>query len=111
MSDNLTRTSAAPRDHAESDVFRKALKRFQDGLTAEQRVQFQGTTLAHVEAKIKDIQNKYGPEKKLRSMKRLSHFLEVMSQLEQVVKVFLNTHEIVAFVWVRSNTPTSCRFI
>jgi hypothetical protein len=36
---------------------------------------------------------------------RLSAFLEAMGQFEIVIKIFLNTSELVAFVWVCRPSP------
>ena len=91
----------APSPIARNDAFGKALVRFRDGLTDEQRREFQTTTLDDVRLEMDKIRDRFGTGKKLRNMKRLSKFLEAMSQLEQVVTVFLNVHETVAFVWVR----------
>jgi hypothetical protein len=93
-------TSAPPRDS-----FSRALEKFRadlSHLTADQKAQVTVANLNDVKDAIKSIQDRYGPEKELRSMRRLSKFLEAMSQIEHVVKVFLNVHEVVAFVWVRA---------
>lgn len=37
--------------------------------------------------------------KKLRSLRRISHFIEAMGQIEQLVQIFLNVSNVVAFVW------------
>ncbi|KAH8880581.1 hypothetical protein GQ53DRAFT_669656, partial [Thozetella sp. PMI_491] len=81
------------------DTFGKAVERFRNQLSEEQRVQFATTSLKDVKLEIQRVQDHYGPEKRLRNMRRLSKFLEVMSQIEQVVSVFLNVSEVVAFVW------------
>ena len=97
--------TAAPSDTAgsvpqRSGTFEKAVANFRQGLTEELKVEFAACSLQDVELEIQRVQQQYGPDKKLRSMRRLSKFLEAMSQLEEVVKVFLNVHEAVAFVWV-----------
>jgi len=82
------------------NAFNKALQRFQDGLTDEQKRQFSVTTFKDVESELQHIQDRFGSEKRLRNFKKVSKFLEAMKQIEQVVKVFLNVHEVVAFIWV-----------
>ena len=82
------------------NTFNKALERFRDSLTEEQKRQFLATNLEDVKSEIQKIQDRFGRDKKLRNLKRLSKFLEAMKQVEQVIKVFLNVHEVVAFVWV-----------
>jgi transcriptional/translational regulatory protein YebC/TACO1 len=86
--------------------FEKVLERFRDSLTEEQKRQFSATSFQDVESEIQNIQCRYGSEKKLRNLKKLSKFLEAMNQVEQVVKVFLNVHEVVAFVWVSGHGPS-----
>lgn len=80
--------------------FKNVLERFRDSLTEEQKQHFSAISFQDVESEIQNIQCRYGSEKKLRNLKRMSKFLEAMKQVEQVVKVFLNVHEVVAFVWV-----------
>lgn len=82
-------------------TFRKALDRFRDSLTDQQRIDFHSTTLNDVEVQIQKIQDRYGSTKQLRHMNRLSKFLEAMKQLEEVVSVFLNVSSSAAFIWVR----------
>ncbi|KAJ4247612.1 hypothetical protein NW757_008765 [Fusarium falciforme] len=84
----------------EKDGFMRALDGFRTTLTAEQQKDFSFNNLQDVEARIKSIQDRYGPEKKLRNMRRLSKFLAGMKQVEELVTIFLNVHEVVAFVWV-----------
>ncbi|KAL6355459.1 hypothetical protein LRP88_11049 [Fusarium phalaenopsidis] len=81
------------------DGFTRALDSFRNTLTPEQRDDFSFNTLQDVQASIKNIQDRYGPEKKLRNMQRLSKFLDGMKQVEELVTIFLNVHEVVAFVW------------
>lgn len=88
-------------------VFRKALENFKRDLTAQQCRDFGITTLQNVKDEVKRIQDKYGSAKKLRGMSRMSKFLEAMTQLEQVISVFLNVSEVVAFIWVSGVTTTS----
>ncbi|KAI0440377.1 hypothetical protein F4803DRAFT_527373 [Xylaria telfairii] len=80
-------------------VFERALERFREGLTKEQEKQFQVSSLDQVHAEIQDIQSRLGSAKKLRSLNRLSKFLGAMTEIEQLVKIFLNVSEVVAFVW------------
>lgn len=87
-------------------VFQKALENFKKDLTAQQRREFAISTLQDVKDEVNKIQIQHGSAKKLRGMSRMSKFLEAMQQLEQVVSVFLNVSEVVAFIWV-SRTATS----
>ncbi|UPL00409.1 hypothetical protein LCI18_011343 [Fusarium solani-melongenae] len=81
------------------DGFTRALDSFRTTLTPEQQKDFSFNSLQDVQVKIESIQARYGPEKKLRNMQRLSKFLAGMEQVEKLVTIFLNVHEVVAFVW------------
>ncbi|EEU36073.1 uncharacterized protein NECHADRAFT_102084 [Fusarium vanettenii 77-13-4] len=81
------------------DGFTRALDGFRTTLTPQQQKDFSFNTLQDVQARIQSIQARYGPEKKFRNMKRLSKFLDGMKQVEELVTIFLNVHEVVAFVW------------
>ena len=83
-----------------SKVLERALKKFRDGLTQQQRQQFSACSIDDVKAEIVNIQDRLGSMKRLRSLRRISQFLEAMSQIEQLVNVFLNASNVVAFVWV-----------
>ncbi|KAI0971544.1 hypothetical protein F4678DRAFT_87902 [Xylaria arbuscula] len=82
-----------------SKVLERALKKFRDGLTQQQRQQFNACSIDDVKAEIVNIQDRLGSMKKLRSLRRISQFLEAMAQIEQLVNVFLNASNVVAFVW------------
>ncbi|KAI0402033.1 hypothetical protein F4802DRAFT_600410 [Xylaria palmicola] len=80
-------------------AFQRAILKFQRSLTSEQKAQFAVSSQDDVISEVQKIQDRYGSTRKLRSLSRLSKFLEAMSQLEQVVTVFLNVSNVVAFVW------------
>jgi hypothetical protein len=82
-------------------AFQTAVSRFQQGLTKEQRLQFTNCTKEDVEKAIEHIQSRYGSQQRLKHMRRLSKFIEGMSQLGQVMEVFVNVDATVAFIWVR----------
>ncbi|KAF3937505.1 hypothetical protein ABW19_dt0203918 [Dactylella cylindrospora] len=79
--------------------FNKSLEKFRKRLSYEQRQGFSYSNFDEVKLEIQRIQQKLGPEKKLRSFTRIKKFLEGMRQIEQLVQIFLNVHEVVAFVW------------
>lgn len=90
-------------------VFQKALENFKKDLTVQQRREFAISTLQDVKDEVVKIQNQHGSAKKLRGMSRMSKFLEAMQQLEQVVSVFLNASEFVAFIWVSATATSELR--
>lgn len=80
-------------------------KRAQDNLcdrNTTRRREFSTCTLEDVQATIKDIQDQQGPKGKLTYLGRLTAFIEAMEQFGKVVEVFLNTSQVVCFVWVRT---------
>ncbi|KAK7917369.1 hypothetical protein PG985_010977 [Apiospora marii] len=80
-------------------VLNRAIEKFRQSLTDEQKKFFVASSLDNVKDEIQSIQGRYGSQKKLRSLNRLSKFLEAMTQIEQLVQIFLNVSEVVAFVW------------
>jgi hypothetical protein len=84
-------------------AFENAVKRFCGSLTKRQKEQFADCKKQDVERIIQDIQARLGAQKRLKYMRRVSKFIEGMSQLGQVIEVFLNVNNTVAFVWVSAN--------
>ncbi|KAL4886207.1 hypothetical protein BJY04DRAFT_213739 [Aspergillus karnatakaensis] len=80
-------------------AFRQALDRFRSILTAEEAQDFQLTTVGDLKTAIADLQAQQMSEKKMRNMTRLQRFVLGMQQFESVVTVYLNTSELVGFVW------------
>ncbi|KAI1114303.1 hypothetical protein F5Y14DRAFT_189934 [Nemania sp. NC0429] len=80
-------------------TFHRAIKKFSQSLTNEQKRAFAASSEADVINEIQKIQDRYGSARKLRSLGRLSKFLEAMSQVEQLVQIFLNVSNVVAFIW------------
>lgn len=80
--------------------FGPIIQRFKGTLSEEQRNDFEFSTLEDFQATIVTIQNRQGSEKKMRNLARLRCFLEAMEQYGKVIEVFLNTSEIVCFIWV-----------
>ncbi|KAI1196743.1 hypothetical protein F5X97DRAFT_202231 [Nemania serpens] len=79
--------------------FETALVKFRAGLTEKQREDFAPCTLNEVQIAINEIQDRLGSQRRQRGMKRITKFIEAMTQLGQVVEVFLNVQSAVAFVW------------
>ncbi|KAK6343601.1 hypothetical protein TWF730_011192 [Orbilia blumenaviensis] len=79
--------------------FQASLDKFQKRLSKENKRRFPQTSLEGVKLEMKEIQKRLGPEKNLRNFNRLKKFLEGMKQVEQLVQVFLNCSEVVAYVW------------
>ncbi|KAH8592598.1 hypothetical protein B0O99DRAFT_716361, partial [Bisporella sp. PMI_857] len=82
--------------------FENALVKFRASLTEKQRHDFAPCTLEDVQTAIEEIQVRLGSQRRLRNMKRMAKFIEAMTQLGQVVEVFLNVENTIAFIWVTS---------
>ncbi|KAF2968408.1 hypothetical protein GQX73_g5171 [Xylaria multiplex] len=80
-------------------AFENALVKFRASLTEKQRRDFAPCTLKDVQIAIDEVQVRLGSQRRLRSMKRIARFIEAMTQLGQVVEVFLNVEGAVAFIW------------
>lgn len=82
--------------------FDNALAKFRASLTEGQRRDFGPCTLKDVQIAIEEVQARLGSQRRLRNMNRITRFIEGMTQLGQVVEVFLNVDQAVALVWVSS---------
>jgi hypothetical protein len=81
------------------DIFQQAVSSFEASLTDKQRREFQSCTRKHVEDTILNIENRLASQRKQRSMRKISKFVEGMTQLGKVIEVFVNCDSTVAFVW------------
>src|SRR5436190_13675044 len=84
---------------ATKDGFEVALLRFKNHLTQKELIDFQFSTLEDVQRLIARIQDEQGSRKAMMNFSRIQSFLEAMGQFGEVIEVFLNTSEFVAFVW------------
>jgi hypothetical protein len=81
------------------DTFQTALENFKKRLTPKEQEDFKFGTLEDVRKEVARIQNEQESLKEMMNMSRIQSFLEAMNQFSQVIEVFLNTSEFVAFVW------------
>lgn len=86
----------------QSEKFHAILRRFKfdASFNEAELAEFQRTTLDDLKSSIADIQRKQASERKLRNMNRLSKFLESIQQYGNVIEVFVNTPEVLGFIWV-----------
>ena len=84
-------------------IFQLGLQKFKTTLSEREKREFGVTTLQDLKIAIETIQQKQRSERKLRAMSKLGRFLEGMQEYDKIVAVFLNTSEILAFVWVRAS--------
>jgi hypothetical protein len=83
-----------------SNAFQKAMNNFRADLRPEESDEIACTTLPQLKKTILEIQQKQISVRKANHMARLKRFLEAMEQYGKVVEVFLNTSNLLAFVWV-----------
>jgi len=89
--------------------FERALARFTKRLTAAEQDQFRFSRLEDVHDTIFEIQETRGSEGRMRNLARIQAFVEAMEQYGKVVEVFLNTTDLLAFIWVRYHLRASDR--
>lgn len=83
-------------------AFQLTLQKFKATLSDQEKKSFGVTSLHDLHVAMETIQRKQKSERKLRAMSKLARFLEGMKEYDKIVTVFLNTSELLAFVWVRS---------
>jgi hypothetical protein len=83
--------------------FERAVEAFKKSadLKEAELAEFQLTDLNSLQRAINTIQNQQAKNKKLMYMKRLKPSLDTMEDYGQILKIFLNTSNYIAFVWVR----------
>ncbi|OTA61606.1 hypothetical protein K449DRAFT_370870 [Hypoxylon sp. EC38] len=81
--------------------FRVALDQFKRtaGLTKLEEAEFQMTNLKELQDCVRKIQQEQEQKRKMMYMKRLDPFLQTIEQYGKVLDVFVNTSDIVAFIW------------
>lgn len=89
--------SAAPR--CEFEVILEDFKT-KAQLSPRELEEFKFADLAGLQHTIKTIQLEQEAKRRMRHMRRLEPFLQTMAQYGQVVDVFVNTSETLAFIWV-----------
>ncbi|KAM5350993.1 hypothetical protein ACJ41O_003716 [Fusarium nematophilum] len=86
-------------ESSSSTSFEKSLELFRKELSNDQLQEFNSANLKDLNDSIQDVQAKLGRDKRLCNFKRLEKFLSAMEHVEKLVTIFLNVHEVVAFVW------------
>lgn len=81
-------------------AFQKVLDDFKKGLSKKEKDEFKDTSLQDLQQSIGELQTAQNGKRRSQFLDRIGPFLEAMKQWGQVVEVFCNSNEIVAFVWV-----------
>lgn len=69
-------------------------------ISPDEAKDFRFSDLNSLRSTIKQIQAEQEAKRRMRHMKRLEPFLQTMEQYGKTVDVFVNTSEVLAFVWV-----------
>lgn len=83
-----------------STEFEEAMKAFTTGLSPEEARDFKYANVQDLEAAIVKIREKQRSDRKLRFLKRLDPIIKTLRQYGQVIEIFVNVSNVVAFVWV-----------
>jgi len=97
-------TPAQPPPLPGSKIFEDALSDFKKGLSKRELAQFQCVDFHDVEETLKGIERNQKMKKKMQNIARIKPFLEGMRQYGKIIEVFLNTSNIVAYIWVSAQT-------
>lgn len=90
--------------------FQRVLTDFKRSLTEAEKSQFQCCSLQDVFDSISRIQDEQKQTKTFRNLARIKPFLEAMGQFSEVIQVFVNTYDLLAFVWVSDSPPSPTTF-
>ncbi len=82
------------------EAFQRALTKFCSSLSPSQAQGFRNCSLKEVQDTVRDLQIKQGPGGKLRYLGRLSAFVEAIDQFGKVLDLFVNSNDLVCFIWV-----------
>jgi hypothetical protein len=80
-------------------TFQTVVSKFRSRLSKAELDDFKFCSLKDVQQAITDIQAQQDKRRGMRNLSRILGFLEAMKQFGAVVEVFLNTSDILAFVW------------
>jgi hypothetical protein len=81
--------------------FKKDL--LKSGLKRRDIDNFKFTTFEELEKCIGELQTEQHAQRRVQNLNRLKPFLEVIKQYGEVVDLFCNVNEMVAFIWVSTN--------
>ncbi len=90
--------SSPPSASASSNFVRNATNRF-TRLFKKDLIDFQNVSLLDLRKEMDRIQREQEVRRELVNMGRIQRFVEGMEQIGKVLDVFVNVHNVVAFVW------------
>ncbi|OAL34641.1 hypothetical protein AYO20_06058 [Fonsecaea nubica] len=80
-------------------LFQLELTKFKSRLTGKQLQSFEFASLEQVEVEVNNIQRRQDTQRGLRNLTRIRRFIEAMEQFGKIIEVFVNTSDVLAFVW------------
>lgn len=85
-----------------STIFATAQSNFirDAALSKDERDSFESTSLQDLRQEITQIQEKQAQRRSMRYLRRLDPFLIAMEKYGKIIEIFLNTSDVVAFIWV-----------
>ena len=83
-----------------SAAFDKVLEDFKKDLRKRDQEIFKITTFEEMQKCIAEVQTKQHSERRVLNLNRLTPFIEAVEQFGRLVRLFCNSDEYVAFVWV-----------
>jgi len=84
----------------QATAFYLVMEKFKASLTDKEKTEFKVTTLRDLHITIESIQKRQATDRRLQGMQRLELFLEGMNEYDKVIQIFVNSSQILAFVWV-----------
>jgi len=91
--------STTPPPRANGSALDRAIIQFRNRLTGAELMEFKGTTHDNLRKELLKVQEKQEARLETMNLARIKHCLEAMNQFGQVIEIFLNVADAVAFVW------------
>jgi len=88
-----------PPPRATGTALTRAITEFRNKLTGTELTEFSTTTYKQLCTALMQVQNEQESRKEAMNLARIKSCLEAMHQFGQVIEIFLNVSDAVAFVW------------
>lgn len=83
-----------------ASAFERTLEAFKTKLSKAELENFRFTSLKDLHSTLENIQHEQITSRRMQNLRRIGGFLEGMEQYGKVIEVFVQTSQILAFVWV-----------
>ena len=91
--------SGTPPPRAASVTLERAIDEFRRRVNATELIEFRETTYRSLCEKLLKVQERQEARLETMNLARIKHCLEAMHQFGQVIEIFLNVSDAIAFVW------------